>query len=255
MQVQCQKKIVPLLSLANGNWLGDVPDELRGLSYAEKLLVAKVRKNWCIVRIDSGFHEMHASAVLFPNPVTKIYKALPPHRDEMDTVLAVIFRGPGKPTPEDLCQTPLLVRTSRVHAALQWLSINHEDYTEIDISETNLKSYVDNEIPVVIQYHPINDVTDPLSTATHADIEETGISEGPCPFMVHGVIVDELPIHDTDKLTAIAIAHLRDKSAVLSIGRGEPTSIFHNPQLSSSIPSAIPIWIRWNWRLSKYCSH
>ena len=101
-------RTIPLLSIANGNWLGDVPTELRGLSYTERLLIAKVRKNWFIVRVESGLHKMRASVVLFPTPVIKIYKALLPHRDGIDTVLAVIFCGPGKPTPEDLCQTTLL---------------------------------------------------------------------------------------------------------------------------------------------------
>jgi len=126
-----------------------------------------------------------------------------------------------------------------VGVALRRLSLNHKDYIDIDISELNLKSYVENVVPVVIQYHLTNDLTDPISTAAHAELEEVGTSDGPCPFVVHGVIGDELPIHNSDKLIAIAIAHLRDKSAVLIIGRGEPTSIFHNPQL---YPQAFP-WL------------
>ena len=92
---------------------------------------------------------------------------------------------------------------------------------------------------MVIQYHPTNDVNDPISMATHADVEENGTSDGPCPFVVHSAISDELPIHDSDKLIAIAMAHLQDKSAVLSIGHGDPVSIFHNPQL---YPQAFP-WL------------
>jgi hypothetical protein len=36
---------MPVLALANGKWLGKVPKELQNLSYAEQLLVARVRHN------------------------------------------------------------------------------------------------------------------------------------------------------------------------------------------------------------------
>src|SRR6266700_3149648 len=45
----CYKSIskgkMPLFALANGKWIGRVPDELQNLSYAEQLLVARVRHN------------------------------------------------------------------------------------------------------------------------------------------------------------------------------------------------------------------
>ncbi|KAH7902809.1 hypothetical protein BJ138DRAFT_969715, partial [Hygrophoropsis aurantiaca] len=45
-----QKGKTPTLSLANGLWIGEVPDQLKGLTYVEKLLIARVRHNRCIVR-------------------------------------------------------------------------------------------------------------------------------------------------------------------------------------------------------------
>ncbi|KAF8591794.1 hypothetical protein K439DRAFT_1326360 [Ramaria rubella] len=50
-----KKRTVPLMSLANGNWIGQVPIRLWGLSYTEKLLIARVRKNYCVVRVESFF--------------------------------------------------------------------------------------------------------------------------------------------------------------------------------------------------------
>ena len=35
-----RRRKIPLLSLANGNWIGNVPTQLSDLSYAEKLLIA-----------------------------------------------------------------------------------------------------------------------------------------------------------------------------------------------------------------------
>lgn len=114
-----RKNVIPLLSLYNGNWIGQIPDVLKDLSFAEKLLISRVRTNWCVVRVKSGMHKMRANAIMFPNPMPKIYEALPPHRTEMDQVLAFVYTGPVKPTEEILRRTPILVRRCKITAALQ----------------------------------------------------------------------------------------------------------------------------------------
>ncbi|KAF8576454.1 hypothetical protein K439DRAFT_1309630, partial [Ramaria rubella] len=122
------KKKIPLLLLANGNWLGDVPIQLTDLSYAEKLPIARVRPNYCVARVESGMHKMHANAVLVPNPMAKIYTMLPPHRDDIEEVMAFVYTGPTHPSQEDLRITPFLVRHRKITAALEWLKLNHCDY-------------------------------------------------------------------------------------------------------------------------------
>ena len=122
-----ERNKIPLPSLTNGTWMGAVPPELLELSYAEKLLVAWLRPNYCIVRVESGVHRMHANAVLVPNPTSKIYAKLPPHRDDLDDVMAFVFTRPTQLTQKDLCWTPFLVQYQKVTAALQW---NHCDYSD-----------------------------------------------------------------------------------------------------------------------------
>jgi hypothetical protein len=46
-----EKNKVPTLALANGLWVGKIPDELRDLTYAEQLLIARVHHNRCIVKV------------------------------------------------------------------------------------------------------------------------------------------------------------------------------------------------------------
>jgi hypothetical protein len=53
--------------------------------------------------------KMKANAILFENPMPKIYQRLPPPVDELDEVLAFMYIGPCMPTEEDLERTPLLV--------------------------------------------------------------------------------------------------------------------------------------------------
>jgi hypothetical protein len=95
------KKKMPTLALANGLWIREIPDELQGLTYAEQLLIARVRHNRCIVKVSSGMYKMHANAISFSNPMPKIYNVLPPPIEEMDEVLAFIYTGPCKPTKAD----------------------------------------------------------------------------------------------------------------------------------------------------------
>src|ERR1700729_3807572 len=101
-----QKGKIPILALANGLWVGEIPNELQELTYAEQLLIARVRHNRCIVKVSSGMYKMHANAISFSNPMPKIYNVLPPPIEEMDEVLAFIYTGPCKPTKADFKRTP-----------------------------------------------------------------------------------------------------------------------------------------------------
>ena len=104
-----KRRRIPKFALARGLWLGKVPDELQGLSFAEQLLVGRIRHNRCIVRVAKGMHKMIANAVTFEHPMQKIYTVLPPPIEEMDELLAFIFTGPCQPTEDDFHRMPLLV--------------------------------------------------------------------------------------------------------------------------------------------------
>jgi len=82
---------MPTLALANGLWIGEIPDKLQDLTYAEQLLIARVHHNRCIVKVTSGMSKMHTNAISFSNPMAKIYNVLPPPAEEMDDVLAFIY--------------------------------------------------------------------------------------------------------------------------------------------------------------------
>ena len=235
-----RRRKIPLLSLANGNWIGNVPTQLSDLSYAEKLLIARVRPNYCVVRVESGMHKMHANAVLVPNPTAKIYEKLPPHRDDLDNVMAFVYTGPTHPTQVDLRRTPFLVRRRKITAALEWLKLNHCDYFDLDISEDNLNSYKEEEIPVTIEYHKRDTNKYPLSTSIDDTEEEMGTNQGDCSFIVHGLIEEQLKIEDREAMIAEAIRHMEMGGKSLGIGHAKkPSSLYSNPQL---YPQAFP-WL------------
>ena len=82
---------VPRLALANNLWLGRVPEELKTLRFVEKLLIARVRHTCSYVKVASGMRKMKANIIAFESPIPKIYDVLPPPRDDMDDVLAILL--------------------------------------------------------------------------------------------------------------------------------------------------------------------
>jgi hypothetical protein len=82
---------------------------------------------------------MASHVIAFESPVPKLYHSLPPPLEDLDDVLAILFTGPCKPTEDDFKRTPLLIRRKYVADALEWLKLNHSDYTDLDISYDELK--------------------------------------------------------------------------------------------------------------------
>jgi hypothetical protein len=223
---------LPKHSLANGLWVGKVPQELQGLSYVEGLLIARIRHNRCVIQVSSGGSKLHSNAIAFANPTPKIYKILPPPVEELDDVLAFIFTGPAQPTQDDFKRTPLLVRRRKVTKALEWLKLNHIDYYDIDISYENINQYPEDSPPVVVDYRKSDTNKIPEGTSVHDMEDENGTETGDCPFVVHGLTGEELATKTLGVLKAIAMKHLNNEGKILAIGHSEkPESIYHNSKL------------------------
>ncbi|KAG6881866.1 hypothetical protein C0992_013289 [Termitomyces sp. T32_za158] len=123
---------------------------------------------------------MKAHVIAFESPVQKVFDILPPPREEMNDVLAILFTGPSMPTPKDLARTPLLVRRKFVLRALKWLKLNHTGYQNIDISYTNLNGYADNEPPVSIVYREQSNIVSTVTPSVFNVTGEEGIIDGDC---------------------------------------------------------------------------
>ena len=223
---------VPRLALARGLWLGKVPPQLSCLTFVEKLLVAKVRHTCAFVKVASGMRKMKANIVAFESPVPKIYNILPPPRDDLDEMLAILFTGPCKPTKEDFARTPFLVRRNAVINALEWLKLNHADYADIEISHTNAIQY-DNEMPPVsVEYCPSESNKVPEGTSVFDNDEDDGTVEGDCAFTVHGLTGEVCNTMTPNAIKALALRHLNSGGKVLAVGHSDRIeSLWNNPQL------------------------
>ncbi|KAJ7819597.1 hypothetical protein B0H14DRAFT_2372436, partial [Mycena olivaceomarginata] len=69
----CEARLLPLRSLTNHIWVGKVPWQLKDLSYAEKMWVARIRHNRCVIRVASGRGKLSANAIMFANHTVKVY--------------------------------------------------------------------------------------------------------------------------------------------------------------------------------------
>ncbi|KAJ7108103.1 hypothetical protein C8R44DRAFT_636885 [Mycena epipterygia] len=151
----------------------------------------------------------------------------------MNEVLAFVFTGSSAPTQEDFDRTPMLVRRQKVLDALEWLKLNHEGYTDLEISKENLDSYEERGIPVVVDYRRTNrEVHDSVpagATAVNEVPEEQGTSTGVCTFAVHGLTGAEYSTASMTTIKAVALQHLTHQGKMLGIGRSaDPVSMYDN---------------------------
>ncbi|KAA1478950.1 hypothetical protein DENSPDRAFT_788608, partial [Dentipellis sp. KUC8613] len=149
--------------------------------------------------------------------------------------MAIIFIGTIKPTEKEFRRTPLLVRRNKVADALEWLKLNHIDYTDLDISYDNLNQYPETCPPVVVECKLVENPNEPGSLSVD-NTEEGGVESGECPFIVHTLLGSEVEAKSFEEQKAIAMKHLLDGGKVLGIGHAEtPQSIYNNPHLYPQI--------------------
>ncbi|KAJ3521857.1 hypothetical protein NMY22_g12139 [Coprinellus aureogranulatus] len=211
----------PRHALANGLWIGEVPQVLADLTFVEQLLIARVRTNRYVVRISSGHSKMVGNAISFTQPMAKLYHMLPPTREDLSEVLAFIFTGIQPPGDELLARTPMLVRRNAVAAALEWLKLNHSAYSDLAIDYKTLESYPLSGVPVDIVFNKSVDGMNTIVSATsiHETEEEQGSETGPMPLQSQRIAY-----------------HLRTGGHILTIGHAdEAESMYDNPSLYPSI--------------------
>lgn len=231
---------IPKLALANSLWLGEVPGELANLSFVEKMLVQRIHHKCTFIKVASGLRKMVSHVVAFEAPTLKVYDILPPPREDLDDVLAVMFSGPSVPTEKELNRLPLFVRRKYVYEALRWLQLNHSAYQNLHISLENLNEYPEDRPPVEIMYRCAETNRTREELSSFDDGADQGVEEGECPFIVHGLTGDAVQNKTTEGLKAEALRYLNSQGKFLVIQHAtSPESIYNNPIL---YPSMFP-WL------------
>ncbi|KIK54337.1 hypothetical protein GYMLUDRAFT_177518, partial [Collybiopsis luxurians FD-317 M1] len=183
------------------------------------LLVSCVRHSKCFVHVQHGkvrgeHSKLIANVVAYENPTPKIYDILPPPRDDISEVLAVMFSGPCKPTNNDYKHALLFVRCNPVTHAIKWCILNHSDYSDVTFSLENLNSYC-SDVPIVpVEYFQKHSNCMAEGISVHNNLEDDSV-KGECVFTVHGIVRENLQNMSTEQIHARAIKHLDDEGKFL----------------------------------------
>jgi hypothetical protein len=110
---ECSKSIengvLPLISLANRLFLGQIPPELKDLTPVEESMIALYRAKSCIVQLkeenESASNSINQRGlkghiIIYPQRPEHLVSVLPPTVDNIITPICVLFVGSSPPTAE-----------------------------------------------------------------------------------------------------------------------------------------------------------
>lgn len=167
-------------SPANGMWIGDVPDQLKGLTIPEQKLISLYRHNSCIIKLHSPWHSpstaqpaLKGNCITFPQNISNIAISLPLSPNELAASIKIIFIGASKPSRYHLRKV-LTVRRKRILDALNWLKNNNTLYSHISLDKHIIAALPDDDIP-----ESLWETLDHIEDATSANAGREGYTEDP----------------------------------------------------------------------------
>ncbi|KAJ6457297.1 hypothetical protein C8R45DRAFT_775740, partial [Mycena sanguinolenta] len=87
---------LPLRSYANGLWIGNVPDELRDLTFLEKQCIARARATKCMYKLTlgpAGQLAVRGNVCILPQDTTSFLSAIPVPLFKLRDEICVILVG------------------------------------------------------------------------------------------------------------------------------------------------------------------
>ncbi|XP_052131986.1 uncharacterized protein LOC113213282, partial [Frankliniella occidentalis] len=132
---------------------GNVPAVLRGLTFVEQQLIARIHPVVCVYRIRGHQMGYRGNVISFPQNVNELALSLPHRIQDLTSIVAVRLRDSDG-------YVDFRVRCGAVRAALLWLRDNNPYYANIEISEANLALLPENG-DVFSQVNGYDDADDP----------------------------------------------------------------------------------------------
>ncbi|KAE8747089.1 hypothetical protein FOCC_FOCC006228 [Frankliniella occidentalis] len=140
--------------------IGEVPEELKELSYVEELLISKVHPMISIYRLKGGQYAYKGNVINFRQDVASFCKELPHSVAVLNGLISVCCNT-------QCFHQDFLIRRNKVSIALHWLKLNNVYYHDISIDLDKIlklpeKGYYSNlvNIPVVDVDNPITDANE-----------------------------------------------------------------------------------------------
>ena len=252
---------LPRFALANLNFIGSVPPELKDLTLVEEILVARCRAKMCIVKLQDHRDDIELPTVqrgikghiiVFPQHPEMISNIMPPTIDDVVTPICVLFCASTPPTSKWLKENarPLVVRREVVLKALQWLCTHNHLYKNVTIDADRVSMLPEED---VLRYN-IEHV--PVSTAARTLVsrydnpDNEHLSQNTTPELPRDspVQFESVTITDVDanapsyQLKAAALRHAKRGGSFIQVPHDEePLNEFFNPSMFPMIyPSLFP---------------
>jgi hypothetical protein len=157
------RNLPPKFSLANNLWIGQVPWELKKLTFPEQLLIAHLYPRVFVFKLypkstgyahdtatlQRGMRGTVSTYDLNVNAVTDMLggKLMPRPLTILSSVISVTYIGLGK-LPKNWLRSTFRVRREVVATALAWLKANNSKYYgDIEISADALKRLPEDDVP------------------------------------------------------------------------------------------------------------
>lgn len=110
--------------------------------------------------------------------------------------------------------------------------MNHTDYADLEIAYDELNRYPEDTPSVTVEYHYAETNKVEEGTSKFDNASDDGVSDGECPFLVHGLTGDQLATKTVETLKGIALRCWNNNGGALAISHDAmPLSIYNNPSL------------------------
>lgn len=224
------KRTLPKYGLINELYIGKVPNELKDLTYAEELVIAKARLIGSIFKIKTGTkfnnqHKLVGNIISFPQLLDDFATILPNY-DVLKT-LKVIFIGPTIPHNLNLSKL-FSIDTNKIIKALKWLKENNHLYANVKIDKASKIPLNSDNVPYYVLDNIIHVKTDDEYENDDEDTKSNDIL-----FERFGLVNNSLNefINDKEKLDKLQSILKNEKNILIYPHEKEPISEFNNPNL------------------------
>ncbi|GBC03494.1 hypothetical protein RclHR1_05150004 [Rhizophagus clarus] len=143
-------------SSRNNMDLGDVPEELQGLTQIEEMLIAQIFPIISVYYLRSGQYTYQDNVINFPQDIKEFATHLPHRPLSLDVLVVRHHSSDGRAFKD------FNVRHSVVSCALHWLKHNNQYYSNIVIDEEVLGSLPDNGL-LDDQIPQLEDISDEIA--------------------------------------------------------------------------------------------
>ncbi|KAL3799034.1 hypothetical protein HJC23_005173 [Cyclotella cryptica] len=175
----------------------DVPDELKSLTMAERLLIRRCAPFVPLVHVAAGVTGMKGHCVCYPQDITELCKDLPNRKEEIITFIRKVGGHDTRRLTSHI--DAFKVRKSKVLTALRWLKIHNIHYHDITITESNLdwmNGAEESCIPITVEEHCFDEDADndgiisKKATVSSTQTESTNTDE---VMEYHGITLNSTP--------------------------------------------------------------